>query len=157
MTDIAHAAGVGRVTLYGHFASRDDLFHAAVGHVVGQVQAAFDALDLDQMTSDEALTAMLRASWHMIERHRAFFATATHRHEPALTHHHDLIFQRLGSVIERGRRDGVFRSDQPVTWLVAVCVGLVHAAVMQVESRQMPPGDAVEALITTVRAACRPA
>jgi AcrR family transcriptional regulator len=73
MTDIARAAGVGRVTLYGHFASRDELRHAAVGHVVCQVEAAFDALALDELPPAEALEQMLRTSWRVIERHRAFF------------------------------------------------------------------------------------
>jgi AcrR family transcriptional regulator len=150
MTDIARAAGVGRMTLYGHFPTRDELRQAALGHVIDQVQTAFDGLDLDRLPPRDALAAMLRASWHMIERHRAFFATAVHHHEPAFHHHHEHVFARLDEVITRGQADGSFRSGQPVAWLAAACVGLVHAAVTQVESGRMTADDAVEALVATV-------
>lgn len=153
MTDIAKAAGVGRVTLYGHFASRDDLLHAAVGHVIHQVQHAFSTVDTDALPPGEALEAILRASWHMIERHRAFFAAAMHHHNPGIEHDHDEIFRRLGAIIARGQADGTFRSDQPVAWLIAVCLGIVHAAVVQTESGQMTPTDAESALLTTIRSA----
>lgn len=163
MSDIARAAGVGRVTLYGHFASRDELLQAAVSHAMEQVHAAFDGLDLDRRPTGEALEAMLRASWHMIERHRAFFAaahqqpSAAHHHGPAADHHHEHVFQRLDELIARGQADGTFRADLPASWLAAACLGLVHAAVTQVESGRMTPGAAVDALLATVRAAYRPA
>src|SRR5215475_2078887 len=63
MTDIAKAAGVGRVTLYGHFASREELRIAAIGHIVGQVQAAFDALHIDDSPPAQALEQILRYGW----------------------------------------------------------------------------------------------
>jgi TetR/AcrR family transcriptional repressor of mexCD-oprJ operon len=155
MTDIAKAAGVGRVTLYGHFASREDLLHAAVGHVIHQVQHAFSTVDTDALPAGDALEATLRASWHMIERHRAFFATAMHGHHPHIHHDHDEIFRRLGAIIARGQADGTFRTDQPVSWLIAVCMGVVHAAVAQTDSGQMTPAAAEEALLATVRSAYR--
>jgi TetR/AcrR family transcriptional repressor of mexCD-oprJ operon len=153
MTDIAKAAGVGRVTLYGHFASREDLLHAAVGHMIHQVEHAFSTVDAEALPADEALEATLRASWHMIERHRAFFATAMHHHDPAIAHDHDEIFRRLGAIMARGQADGAFRTDQPISWLIAVCMGVVHAAVTQTQSGQMTPAQAEAALLTTVRAA----
>lgn len=157
MTDIARAAGVGRMTLYGHFPTRDELHHAAVAHVVDRVQAAFDGLDLDGLAPRDALAAMLRASWHMIERHRAFFAAAVHHHhEPTFEHHHEHVFARLDEVIARGQADGSFRYSEPVSWLSAACVGLVHAAVSHVEAGRMTPDDAVEALVSTVLRALSP-
>jgi TetR/AcrR family transcriptional repressor of mexCD-oprJ operon len=191
MSDIARAAGVGRMTLYGHFASRDELLRAATNHAAEQIHAAFEELDLDRTPTGEALEALLRASWHMIERHRAFLAAAHHQpdahhqlgahqpgahqpgehqpgdhhqpgaHQPGAHHqpggHHEHVFQRLDELIARGQADGTFRGDQPASWLAAACIGLVHAAVTQVESGRMAPGAAVDALLATVRAAYRPA
>lgn len=44
MTSIARAAGVGRVTLYGHFASRRDLVDAAIVRELADAQHALDEM-----------------------------------------------------------------------------------------------------------------
>jgi AcrR family transcriptional regulator len=155
MTDIARAAGVGRVTLYGHFASRDELRSAAIDHIVGQVHAAFDVLDLERRPPAEALEQVLRGSWRAIERHRALFIAVMHGPDHAAMPRHQEIFGRIEQIIIRGQADGVFRTDLPRSWLVAACMGLVHAAVSYADTGHSPD-DAVDALIATVRAAYRP-
>ena len=156
MTDIARAAGVGRVTLYGHFASREHLRTAAMDHLAGQVQSAFDALDLDALPPGEALEQLLRTSWRIIERHRAFFTAAVHtpghhhQHHGGFDHHETLL-NRIDLVIDRGQADGVFRTDLDRAWLVAACMGLVHAAVLYASSGHCTE-KAVESLISTIRA-----
>src|SRR6266851_8366281 len=44
--DIAQAAGVGRVTLYGHFRSRADLIDAVLARTLEHADALLDAADL---------------------------------------------------------------------------------------------------------------
>jgi TetR/AcrR family transcriptional regulator, mexCD-oprJ operon repressor len=156
MTEIAKAAGVGRVTLYGHFTSRDELRHAAIGHVVEALQAAFDARALDDLPPAEALEQMLRTSWRVIELHRAFFMAVMHGHEHEAMNHHRSMFERIERVIARGQADGVFRTDLDRQWLVAVCVGLVHAAVQYADNGQTSNEHAMEALLATTRAVFRP-
>lgn len=156
MTDIAKAAGVGRVTLYGHFASRDELRTAAIGHVVDQVQAAFDALQLDQLPPAQGLEQILRHAWRVIERHRAFFGAVMHHPDHDAMRHHQAILEQIEQLIVRGQAEGVFRTDLPRPWLVAACLGLVHAAVMYADTGHIPPDEAVDALVATVRAAYRP-
>jgi len=156
MTDIARAAGVGRVTLYGHFDSRDRLRTAAIDHVVDQVQEAFDALHLDLLPPAQALEQILRHGWRVIERHRAFFVGVMHQPEHEAMHRHQAILHQIEQIIARGQNEGVFRADLPRPWLVAACIGLVHAAVMYADTGQIPPDDAVDALVATVSAACRP-
>ena len=156
MTEIAKAAGVGRVTLYGHFASREELRHAAIGHVVEQLQAAFDAQALEELPPTDALEQMLRTSWRVIELHRAFFVAVMHGHEQEAMNHHRSMFERIAQIIARGQADGVFRTDLDRQWLVAACVGLVHAAVQFAESDRTSSESAMEALLATVRAAFRP-
>lgn len=156
MTEIARAAGVGRVTLYGHFASREELRHAAIGHVVDQLQAAFDAQALDDLPPDEALDQLLRTSWRVIELHRAFFMAVMHGHEHEAMRHHRSMFDRIEQIIARGQAAGAFRTDLDRQWLVAVCVGLVHAAVQYADNGTSNE-HAMAALLTTVRAVFRPA
>src|SRR5258708_6562371 len=55
IVDIAQAAGVGRVTLYGHFATRGQLIEAAFVHAIEQAEETLDALDLSGEPRD-ALT-----------------------------------------------------------------------------------------------------
>src|SRR6266849_4504789 len=43
--DIAQAAGVGRVTLYGHFRSRADLIDAVLARTLDQAHVVLDATD----------------------------------------------------------------------------------------------------------------
>ncbi|HYU04622.1 MAG TPA: helix-turn-helix domain-containing protein, partial [Jatrophihabitantaceae bacterium] len=55
VADIAQAAGVGRVTLYGHFSSRADLVDAVLTRTIAHADTVLDATDT---TGDprEALT-----------------------------------------------------------------------------------------------------
>jgi TetR/AcrR family transcriptional repressor of mexCD-oprJ operon len=46
MSDIAAEAGLGRVTIFGYFASRQILIKASVRRVLGLGDAALDELDL---------------------------------------------------------------------------------------------------------------
>jgi AcrR family transcriptional regulator len=153
MTDIARAAGVGRVTLYGHFASREELRAAAMEHIAGQAHTAFDALDLDSLPPAQALEHLLRTSWRVIERHHAFFTAVMHAtdHHHLSRDHHEPLVHRVDHVIRRGQAEGVFRTDLDRAWLVTACLGLVHAAVRYAEAGHSPD-DAVEVLISTSRA-----
>src|SRR5262245_36647091 len=158
MTDIARAAGVGRVTLYGHFASRDELRAAAVEHLDAQVRAAFDTVEIEGAPPAEALEQLLRTSWRVIERHRAFITAVIHtpdhrHHHHAHGHgHHEPLLHRIDQVIDRGQADGTFRTDLDRAWLVAACMGMVHAAVLYAETGHSPD-EAVESMISTIRTA----
>ena len=54
--EIAQAAGVGRVTLYGHFKSRADLIDAVLARTLEHADTVFDEMD----TSGEPLRRALR-------------------------------------------------------------------------------------------------
>ena len=47
MADIAKEAGLGRVTLYGHFATRPLLIDAVVAHIIQRGEHTLAAVDLD--------------------------------------------------------------------------------------------------------------
>jgi TetR/AcrR family transcriptional regulator, mexCD-oprJ operon repressor len=53
---IAAAAGVGRITLYGHFKTRAELVDAVLARIVGRADAILDATD----TSGEPGEALAR-------------------------------------------------------------------------------------------------
>ena len=68
VSDIATAAGVGRVTLYGHFESRGALVAEVVERAMTAGDTVLEAVDL---TGDPraALGRLLEASWHVTHRY----------------------------------------------------------------------------------------
>ena len=75
IADIAAAAGVGRVTLYGHFASRAELMEATLGHAVRQADEILDAVDLSGDPRD-ALARLVTSSWQIMDQFRGALAVA---------------------------------------------------------------------------------
>ena len=75
VSEIAQAAGVGRVTLYGHFPNRTDLVDAALARAIEEGDAALDEVDL---TGDprEVLARLISSSWHLVNRSRALLMAA---------------------------------------------------------------------------------
>ena len=55
LRDIAERAGITEAYLYRYFASKDELYHAAVHEPVERIIAAFEA-DIDDLTATEGLT-----------------------------------------------------------------------------------------------------
>src|SRR5690348_8897755 len=76
VADIAKAAGVGRVTLYGHFPSREALVDAVLDHAVEVADAVLADDSLDTAPAPEAMARLLRSSWEVLDRHRRLFLAA---------------------------------------------------------------------------------
>jgi AcrR family transcriptional regulator len=151
MADIARAAGVGRVTLYAHFPSREQLLIAALGRAIAEVDAALEANTSDTAHADQALSGLIRSSWQVLDRHRTLFEAA-HRSldHQQLRKHHDPAMARFENLIARGQTEGRFRADLPRSWLVAIVFSLLHTAAQEVNSGRMRPTDAAEILEATL-------
>src|SRR6202000_1376833 len=63
---------------------------------------------------------------------------------------HRVAHHTLGALLERGRADGSFRSDLPVSWLVTTCIAVIHACAGEVREGRIDEGDAVRILTTTI-------
>jgi hypothetical protein len=53
--------------------------------------------------------------------------------------------------VERGQRDGVFRTDLPAEWLVTTFYALVHGADDHARTHGVERGETLALLSTTVR------
>ncbi|MFJ9443763.1 TetR/AcrR family transcriptional regulator [Kitasatospora sp. NPDC101235] len=150
MTEIARTAGVGRVTLYGHFNSREAVLDATLERTLAEIAAALDAADPETGPAAEALVRFLHAP-RLLDRFRGLYAAAV-RHLGAehVRHRHEPVFQRLDQLITRGQREGAFRSDLPSTWLATTLYALVHAAITEAEEGRLPADEAVDTLTATV-------
>src|SRR3954471_11600722 len=81
MTEIAQAAGVGRVTLYAHFPSREALLGELMERNVAAAALALDSADLDHGPADQALSRLIGNSWRLLDRQHSLVG-ASLRHLP---------------------------------------------------------------------------
>jgi AcrR family transcriptional regulator len=151
---IAAEAGVGRVTLYGHFPSRADLVGAVFAEAVRSAEQPLSQVDTDGDPVD-GLRALVSSSWRVVHRFRSILAAAERELSPAdVRGHHDAHLARLSALLERGRASGAFRTDVPTGWLAATCMSLMHTAAAEVSAGRLADADAEYAVVETVLAAC---
>ncbi|MEV2226671.1 TetR/AcrR family transcriptional regulator [Nocardia vinacea] len=156
ISDIARRAGVGRVTLYGHFASRADLIDAVFTRAVTDSDQALDSVDIDG-DPREALSRLVAASWKIIDRFRSLLLAAqNHIPSERIRAAHDLPMRRVRRLIERGQKESIFRDDLPLSWLVAVYHSVVHGAAGEITAGRIADDDAATLITTTLLAAYAP-
>jgi TetR/AcrR family transcriptional regulator, mexCD-oprJ operon repressor len=157
MTEIARVAGVGRVTLYGHFASREDLVRALLTRATGEAEELIAGAGLDDGPAPEALARLVRDSWRSLDQHRGLHAAAARVLTPEqLRAHHEGVLGHVDRLVERGRRSGAFRTDLPRPWLVATVFGLMHTAADEVDAGRLDPDAAGATVLATVLAVLQP-
>lgn len=152
MTDIAKEAGLGRVTLYGHFASRAELLEAVVTRVLEKNETALSTVDLAGNPRD-ALIRLIDSSWMLTNQARSIVAAAEDELSPErMNELHARPAARVESLVERGRAQGAFRTDMPTSWLVTVIHQVLHGAATEVSTGRLDPRDASELITTTILA-----
>lgn len=151
--DIARAAGVGRVTLYGHFNNRAEVVERAFEDVVTHAEQALDAVDLTGEPGP-ALVRLIASTWQVVDRFRSVLAAAQ-RTLPSerIRELHERPMSRVRNLIERGQTEGAFRSDQPASWLVATFYNVLHGAAEEITAGRLADHDAPELISTTLLAA----
>lgn len=156
IVDIAQAAGVGRVTLYGHFPTRGQLIEAAFVHALRQAEETLDAVDLSGDPC-AALTRLASSSWQIMDRYRGALAAAQ-RELPLgrIRSHVDEPMVRVAALIKRGQREGVFRMDLPTDWLVAMFYTVMHGAVSEIAGGRLRGDDSARVINATLLAAYTP-
>lgn len=151
--DIARTAGVGRVTLYGHFPTRAELVDAVFARTLAEADEALRAVDL---TGDPraALARLVASSWQIVNRHRTLLQAAQRTIGPTrIREQHETPHQRVQALIKRGRREGVFRTDLPTTWLVATFHNVLHGAADEIAAGRLNEKAAGRTIVATLLAA----
>jgi AcrR family transcriptional regulator len=150
--DIAKEAGVGRMTLYGHFRTRADLVEAALVDALRTGEGTLSAVDL---TGDarEALSRLLASSWSLVAESAAL-AQAAHGVLPAgrLRDLHVAPARRVEDLIRRGQGQGVFRTDLPLPWLVSAIHYILKGAADELRAGRVKARDASGLVTATVQA-----
>ncbi|WP_043620025.1 TetR/AcrR family transcriptional regulator [Nonomuraea candida] len=157
VADIAKAAGVGRVTLYGHFPSREALVDAVLDHAVELADAVLEDEAIDTAPAPEAIAELLRSAWEILDRHRRLFLAAdrvlaTER----IREHHERPLRRVERLIARGQRDGDFRTDLPLPWLVTAFFSIIHSAAQEREAGRLEAEEVERVLTKTMLSLLHP-
>jgi AcrR family transcriptional regulator len=156
IADIARAAGVGRVTLYGHFGTRAELVDAVFQRTLSQADAVLDAVDLAG-DPRQALTGLVASSWRILDQHSVLLHAAERElSSERIRARHDGPMSRVQALISRGQQDGAFRSDLPVQWLTAVFYSAMHGAAAEISAGRLPAADAAWVISATLLAAYTP-
>jgi AcrR family transcriptional regulator len=151
MSAVASEAGVSRQTLYAHFAEREVLLAAVVKRAVERWVAATEVIEPDRGPASAALERLLEVGWQEISRnsHIAHAASVELGAETVRTAHESGV-EMVRRLVRRGRRDGSFRTDVPVEWLVSALFGLIHTARDDVTAGRLSERAALQALSRTV-------
>lgn len=154
MAEIARRAGVVRATVYAHFPTREALLDAVMEHAVAQVAQATSEAEPTRGEPEEALERVLRATWRKLDLFHALLAINTARLSAEELHRRHLpVTTQFAPLIERGQEDGVFRSDVPVSWHLAVLRAIVHAASAELQSGRLSEAAVEQTMVATVLAA----
>jgi TetR/AcrR family transcriptional regulator, mexCD-oprJ operon repressor len=150
MSDIARAAGVGRVTVYGHFASREALLEATLLRAIERSEAELASIDLSG-DPIAALDRLVRRSWRIVDAFHRLLGVAeeTLSNERIIAHHAEPM-ARVRALIERGQREGAMRRDLDAAWLTSCFTALLHTAAGELRAGRLAEADADRVVAATV-------
>lgn len=150
MGDVAKAAGVGRVTVYGHFSSRDELLETVLVRTIERSEAELAVVDV----SGDALAAVERLvhrSWRIVDRfHRLLGAAEEALSNERILAHHAQPMARFETLIARGQREGGIRAELDAAWLSSCVTALLHTAAGELRSGRLAERDADRVVAATV-------
>jgi TetR/AcrR family transcriptional regulator, mexCD-oprJ operon repressor len=151
MQEIAEAAGLGRATIYRHFASREELLDAITLAACQEMRALLDGLALDEGDVVEALRRALEAFFAVGDRYR-FLAERPEEHSRALDKDAAVreIFAPVAALLDRARREGVIREEVSTEWVRGVLGALIHTAFEMVAAGDLARADAPALVLRTV-------
>lgn len=151
MAEIAQAAGVGRVTLYGHFSSRRELVEAIVASTMREAEVQLAPLRLDG-DPRAALDLLIASSWRIVDKlHGLMGAAELELGIDRIRDHHDQAMLRVRRLIDRGQAEGSFRRDLSPEWIAACFFAILHGASAEIRAGRLRETDAATVLTSTVR------
>jgi TetR/AcrR family transcriptional regulator, mexCD-oprJ operon repressor len=157
MGDIAAEAGLGRVTIYGHFKTRAELVELVARRVLTDANAILAAVDL-RGEPEQVLARLVTASWEVTMRSGSL-VIAAERALPAHVvrdAHAGELEGRVRRFLARAQRKRAFRSDLSTDWLVALFHATLHTAATEVHAGRLDRDAVAELVTTTLLGAYRP-
>ena len=110
VADIARRAGVGKGTVFRHFATKDDLIAAIVLDRVEELRTVGTRL-LTAEDPGAALLEFLTAAGHQRQQRDLSFLMAAGELNPVVKQALDAMFQAIEDLVARAREAGALRAD----------------------------------------------
>jgi AcrR family transcriptional regulator len=110
VADIARRAGVGKGTVFRHFATKDDLLAAIVLDRIDGLNAVGERL-LEAADPGAALLEFLTAAANQRQQRDLSFLQEAGELNPEVTRVRGQMFQTVHALVERARRQGTVRAD----------------------------------------------
>jgi len=132
---IADRAGVNKRLIYYYFDAKDELFLAVLERTYAEIRDAERKLELESMAPDAAVRKLVAFTWQHYLQHPEFLnllnSENLHRashlgRSTRITRMHSPLVETLGTVLERGRRGGVFRGGVDPVQLYVSIAGLAY-------------------------------
>jgi TetR/AcrR family transcriptional repressor of mexCD-oprJ operon len=157
MSDIAAEAGLGRVTIYGHFKTRAELIEVVVRRVLDDANRVLAEVDLRGDAAD-ALARLVEASWRVTIRSGSLVVAAEKALPPQVVRdaHAGDLEDRVRTFLASAQRRGSFRSDLSTEWLVATFHATLHAAANEIEVGRLEADEAAGVVTATLLGAYEP-
>lgn len=146
IAEVAAAAGVGRATVYRHFASRDELIEALRLHAGEEARERFALARVDDGDPVEALERMVAAMLALGDRYRVIFPPE----EQARRRRSEVLLKPLTRLIGRAQAEGAIDPELPPAWVVASLRALLRAAVGEIEGRRLARDAAARRVVRTL-------
>ena len=110
VADIARRAGVGKGTVFRHFATKDDLLAAIVLDRIDALNAVAEGL-LEAADPGAALLEFLTAAAHQRQQRDLSFLQEAGELNAEVTRVRARLFQTIGALVDRARAHGAVRAD----------------------------------------------
>jgi AcrR family transcriptional regulator len=130
MDSIAERAGLNKRLIYYYFGSKDDLFLAVLEGTYADIRQAEQHLHLDEVEPVEAIRQLISFTWHYYLEHPEFITLlnsenlhrAAHlKRSERIQEMNSPLVQLLDDVLERGKRDNLFRAGvDPVQLYISI-------------------------------------
>jgi AcrR family transcriptional regulator len=147
MERVATAAGVGRATVYRHFANREQLVREIHDRALRDARDAVLSSAPEDGTAVEALERAVRAILRVADRYRLVRQIPLEDHE--LRARAEEVGAPLIAIIARGQKSRELRRDLSARWLAGALGGLIQAVTRAMIEDDVREDDAPELVLST--------
>lgn len=148
LSEVASRAGLGRATLYRHFASREALLAAIREEVLARAGSALATLDLTEASLREGLRQAANELVPIGVRFRILLAESVDE-DPEFMAARGRTLLPLAELLQRAVASGELAQGTDVLWAGQVLAALLMTAVRAADSGVLDPAHAAEAVAST--------
>lgn len=149
LLDVAQEAGVGRATVYRHFATRNELVTALRTELLRRAQLVVDAVDaVGPANPLGALRAAIESLAPLGVTFRAIVESGAHA-DPGFLQARDQVLRPVYGGIARARDEGLLDPATDPQWASAALAALLVAAVRLSATQDMDAGEVAERVLAT--------